>query len=269
MKRVRIVGVCFVAIFALSAIVAASASAAQPEYTTCGKAAKVGKVYHGKYSNKLCSEVNPKGEGKYERDAVKLPSTFKSTSGVTDLYLYSRETKTINETLQCTKDKATGKILNSFESEQTITYSDCNGKGELPGECNSAGQKEGVIVTEPLVGRLVWTDEAENEVGLALSAKTPGGALEKVSCVGGVEHAELLGSVVGKISPVGSASKTETLSFVASDTTGEQEFAGFWEGKEFHEDLLTAELTGAETFSDVAVGQTTTETQKGGLVVTG
>jgi hypothetical protein len=42
MKRVRIVGVCFVAIFALSAIVAASASAAQPEYTTCGKAAKVG-----------------------------------------------------------------------------------------------------------------------------------------------------------------------------------------------------------------------------------
>ncbi len=47
MKRIRIMGLCLVAAFALTAVIASGAQAGQ--YGVCGKAAKVGKSYTGKY----------------------------------------------------------------------------------------------------------------------------------------------------------------------------------------------------------------------------
>ncbi len=78
MKSMRILGLCLAAVFALSAIAVSSAAAAQPEYKTCGKATKIVKTYTGKYTDKNCSEVNAKSEGKYERVAVKTPDKFKA-----------------------------------------------------------------------------------------------------------------------------------------------------------------------------------------------
>ncbi len=64
MKRFKIVGLCLVAVFAFSAVAVSSASAGS--LGVCGKAAKVGKSYTGKFSDKLCATAEPKGEGKYE-----------------------------------------------------------------------------------------------------------------------------------------------------------------------------------------------------------
>ena len=46
MKRFKVVGLCLVAVFAFSAIIASGASAALPEYKVCGKAAKSGQTVH-------------------------------------------------------------------------------------------------------------------------------------------------------------------------------------------------------------------------------
>ena len=65
MKRFTIVGICLVAVLALSAMVAGSASAAFPEYKTCIKAAVKNT---GNYSEKTCSTASKvAGTGKYER----------------------------------------------------------------------------------------------------------------------------------------------------------------------------------------------------------
>lgn len=57
MRHVRIIGVCLIAAFALSAVVAAGASASQPAFWQCVKAAKnADKKYIGKYINSKCTE---------------------------------------------------------------------------------------------------------------------------------------------------------------------------------------------------------------------
>lgn len=268
MKRVRIVGLCIAGVLAISAVAAGSAAAAEPEYLTCAKAAKVGKTYTGKYTDKHCSEVNVKGEGKYERTAVKVPDKFKSKSGVTTIYLYEAATHTLKLKVECKKDKDEGEIFNSREAKLRITYEECEPQGTaLSGKCTTNGQaKAGTVVTEPLVSKLVWVNEAETEPGIDVQAAVPGGPIEKMVCVG-AENAELLGSMVGKISPVNAASKTQTLTFNASPTTGEPEFFGTWEGAAFSPETLTAELSGLETYSHVPVGLSGSEPQKGAEVI--
>lgn len=277
MKRIRIVGLCLAAVFALSAVVVASASAAvltEPEYSTCGKVKKVDKKYTGMYTSKLCSPsaLSATDEGKYERVApTKLPAKLKSTSGITYIYLYSSETHTISETVECKKDKDAGEIVNKREADLTITYEECEAvSGELTGAaCGSVGAKsDKTIVTGPLVSKLVWLNEGESEIGIDVGPAEAGKAIEKVDC-GGIESAELLGSMVGKISPVEEASETDTLTFTANNVTGEQEPLGLWEGMEFTKDSLYSELTGAYTYSDVGTGQSTVDVQKSKAYVIG
>jgi hypothetical protein len=268
MKRVRIVGLCITAVLAISAVAAGSAAAAEPEYLTCAKAAKVGKTYTGKYTDKHCAEVNAKGEGKYERTALKGPDKFKSKSGATNLYLYEPATHTLKLKVVCKKDKDEGEIFNSREAKLRITYEECEPQETvLTGKCTTNGQtKAGTVVTEPLISKLVWVNEAETEPGVDVQAETPGGPIEKMVCVG-AENAELLGSMVGKIGPVNSASKTQTLTFNASATTGEPEFFGTWEGAAFSPGTLTAELAGVANYKGVPVGLSSIEPQTGKEVI--
>jgi hypothetical protein len=273
MKRIRIVGLCLAAIFAMSAVAAASAAAAEPEYSSCGKTVKVEKKYSGMYTSKLCSPaaLSATNEGEYERVApTKLPAKLKSTSGVTYIYLSSRETKTVTEIVKCMKDKDEGHIINKREADLKITFEECEAdSGVLTGAvCGTPGaKKENDIVTETLVSKLVWLNEAETEIGIAIAPEA-GKPIEKVLC-GGIETAELLGSMVGKVSPVEEATKTDTLSFTASPTTGVQEYVGYWEGATFQEDALYSELSGADNYTDVQTGQTSVDTQKGGDYVIG
>jgi hypothetical protein len=177
---------------------------------------------------------------------------------------------TISETVECKKDKDEGHIINKREADLKITYEECEAvSGELEGAtCGTPGaKKKNEIVTEPLVSTLVWLNEGESEAGIAIAPEA-GKPIEKVDC-GGIETAELLGSMVGKISPLEEASKTHTLTFNASPTTGEDEFPGLWEGAEFHEDNLYSELSGAYTYTDVGTGQSTVDAEKGGDYVVG
>ena len=71
MRRLRVFGLCVVAVFVVSAVVVASAAAVAPEYGRCEKVAKnAKKEYGGKFGKSSCTVELPESErakkGKYE-----------------------------------------------------------------------------------------------------------------------------------------------------------------------------------------------------------
>lgn len=270
MRRTTIAGLCLAAVLGVIAADVASASAAEPEYLACVKASKVAKKYTGKYTTKTCSTEEAKGEGKYERGAAKFPVKFKGKSGEALIYEFAPKENggTIHAKLECKKDKDEGDLTNSREGTAKITYEGCESKGALAGPCTSMGMKVGVIVSEPLVTKLVWLDEHESVPGIALEAATHGGQfVKKVECANGAESAEQFGSLVGKVSPIGESSKLITVTFAANPEHGFQEFEGFWEGAAFMTDTLTTNFSGLQTQTAVPTSESSVEVQKGGAIL--
>ena len=70
MRDIKLLGACLLAVCAASAVAVSSASATLPELGRCQAVSPVmeGKktVYHGVYSNRVCTKKNPKMKGRYE-----------------------------------------------------------------------------------------------------------------------------------------------------------------------------------------------------------
>jgi len=261
MRRISTVGVCVLAMLALGAVAVSSASAASPEYVTCAKVKKSGKTYTGKYGNKTCSEVNAKGEGKYERAPLVKAAKFKGTIGHVTIYLYDPLTESIEGRFECTGGKDSGSVTNSHEGTLSIAYSGCEATGEkLKGPCNSPGAKAGVVTSSALTTKLVWLNEEESEPGIEFKAVS--GGIAAVEC-SHIETAELVGTMTAKIGPTKETSKSQTMTMVASATNGKPELSGQWEGAVFHEEALKSNLTGFIAHEGVPTSQTSTFTQKG------
>ena len=81
MRRLRLVGPCLLVTCVVGAIVVASALAAPPEYGRCDKAAKVGKVYTGNFTNSGCTTKSEAKTGKYEWFPGALKAKQTSTGG--------------------------------------------------------------------------------------------------------------------------------------------------------------------------------------------
>ena len=195
MKRIRIIGLCLVAVFAMSAIAAASASA-QPTYKLCGTAAKVGKKYTGKYNSKTCSktEENAKGEGKYElKEAAEASSKFTGKLGKTTFYIRSEGVK-----VECSKGKDTGELFAHY-SEPEVAY-----LYEIKLEkCTATieATKEKLACTLPITTTehttaLGTLPGGKGEVGTVLYGEEPW----KINC-SGLEY-NVTGEVIGAVSGV-------------------------------------------------------------------
>lgn len=148
MKRMRIVGLALVAVFALAAF-AASSALALPEYGSC--VAKAG----GKYSDGNCTKA-AKG-GSFEFVKVFPNKGFTSAGGEGVL-----ETVSGNKVI-CTAQSATGSYKSTTSTKEvqnvTATFTGCN----LPligAECHTAGQASGVITTNALEGKLGYNSKA-------------------------------------------------------------------------------------------------------------
>jgi hypothetical protein len=220
MKRSTIVGVAVAAAFVLCAVAVAGASGAEPAYLACGKAAKSGKTYTGRYNNKTCSELSAGSDGKYELTAPKFPAKVKGTIGKVDIYLYAPMTKKLEGHFECTGGKESGALTSSREGTLAVSYSGCKATGSLAGPCGSPGKKSGEVVSEALASRLIWLNEGETEAGIELQAAATGGDLTKVVCAGGAETAELLGTMIADVAPTVGTSKDETIAFTANPSTG-------------------------------------------------
>ncbi len=158
MKRFKIVGLCLIAVFALTAVFAGSASAAAPEYFTCLKATTKNK---GNYSDKECftpatatPEVKESGTGKYERGAWNAgkKTTFKGKGK-------NPKNNNVNPLGECIKPSEAEKAEKEKELGKEVpceTYSQGKGKIEGTTECK----------TEKLEGEITGpkTIEVENDL---------------------------------------------------------------------------------------------------------
>jgi hypothetical protein len=198
MKRIKVVGLCLVAVFAMTAFAAAS-SASAAEYFTCVKAVPKNT---GKYSDKECSNEVGTG-GKYERaSAVGDKITSKTKTAVLS-------TPAIGGKVTCKKSTDTGEIISSTQNHDVVTFSDCSSEGK---PCQNAGGSSGVIKTNELLTTVVSSTETEFT---ALSGR--GGYQAEFEC-GGVPI-RTKGFTIGKTtSPApGHASTKATLVFAGEE----------------------------------------------------
>jgi len=125
MKRTRIVGMCLVAVFALSALVASSASAAPPEYKTCIKA-KVASV-DGEFTTKTCAgaPVAASATTKYKlaewnEGKKKFGTKGSGTNPINKQIVPSL--KAVVADVECSKEKSAGLLTGPKEGTSTVSY---------------------------------------------------------------------------------------------------------------------------------------------------
>jgi hypothetical protein len=231
MTRIRIIGLCLAALFAIGAIAASAASAEvfAPERGKCKAKPKT-----GKYLNATCTEKGTGGgKGKeFEWTPIAKPGALTSTTGKAVLKSFTPEGVEL-PAVECTSSKGKGKV-GATTSTSVVTFSGCTSAGE---KCTGGAKaKAGQIVTFELEGTLgIISGE---KVGEDLVGKGPGGLSSEFKC--GANSIQTKGSVIGEETPVnGKASTTGKLVFTA---TGSKQDPEKFEGGP--KDTLVTEING-------------------------
>jgi hypothetical protein len=200
MKRIRMAGLCLVAVFVLGAVMAGSASAASPEFKTCVKAVEKlpNKTYKdGEYSDKGCSKAEAGGKYKlaaWNEGKKNFKLTGKGGKGVNIQYIPSSET-IIGDT-ECSSEKISGEVTGAKTAKFTTEYKGC--KTNEGKNCNSAGEGKGKIKTNTLEGELVPQPGSKEGVGiLVFNEASPGGVLAAYNCEG--LEVSAAGAVMGEV----------------------------------------------------------------------
>lgn len=206
MRLTKTIGLCLLAVFALSASMAGSASAETlPTIYECGKAPKVNKKYTGKYTNSGCSilattEQLEKGEvNKYEfqpwslaaKKNIVKPFTGKETKAGATLRIQnvaSIACGSSEDKGQITGTKTAGKI--------EVTFFGCETAGL---KCNSAGAGVGTIKTNLLSAEVGYVTKVPLELGIDIKPESGGTYLAEFTCQD--LNVRVKGSVIGEIVP--------------------------------------------------------------------
>lgn len=249
MTRIRIIGLCLVAAFALSAVVASGASAATAERGAC-KTAKKGL---GEYLNATCTEAGAKGGAKKEfvwvPQAEGTPTAYTSKTGPATLKSFTPEGAEL-PAVECKKSAGKGKE-GRIHSTSIVTFSECESAKE---KCTGGKKaKAGQIITFELEGTLGVINAGKGEVGEDLVGKGPGGLSSEFKC--GVNEIKTRGAVIGKVTKVNAkASALNELVFAAA---GEEQLPEKFEGGPTQ--TLQTEINGlgAGTFPFASVEITT------------
>jgi len=192
MRRIGVVGLCLVAVFALSAIASATASAEPPEFGQCLKIAKGVEKKLSLYDSAKCIKHASEDAGteaeklkKANYEWVPGPkageNSFTRTGGVV---------KTLGpggESFTCQSEEATGHYIvggNNKEEELNITFKGCQSGGLT---CTTKGRAAGELVMNPLIGIVGFEHEPKEgdttrHTVLQLHAATTGGHFTDFEC---------------------------------------------------------------------------------------
>jgi hypothetical protein len=207
MKRIKIMGLCVVAILALGAMMAASASAVLlHEWKECSKASKVEGHYTGFYTTKECTLSSYGPGGEYELLPVTKPKfTSKSGLSVFMAFIPSNEALPLGGgtdvgRVECKKSKDKGEIVNPRLATDTILFSKCTSEGK---KCTSPNQKanSGDIQTNLLsITPQLGTQEEGSKV-LLLTGPATGEVFAEFSCEGTAVtiYGAVLGLAIGNV----------------------------------------------------------------------
>ncbi len=197
MNRVRMVGVCLLASFALSAI-AATAASAEPEYLT--KAVVV--------------------------EGAKIPLTATLSAAFLEAASGTKIT--------CTAGTGSGEVTGPRTSKNSVTtFTGCE-SGGFP--CNSEGKPTGSITTVALEGKLNGLTSSLPGVRFFPEATGRGGVLAEFTCAGTLKVI-VRGSISGAVSgaagtnlETGKLLSSGKLTF--AESAGTQKYTSFVEGPE-------------------------------------
>lgn len=180
MKRIKVMGLALVAVFAMSALVATSAMAAAPEYGKCTKKAKA----EGEgFSNSGCSlKVTTGAKFAWEP----LASEVATSSLIKELTLATLETVKGTK-ITCKGEGGPGSYKTAKIATTTPTFTGCETSGL---KCASAGAAEGEIKVATLEGELgvekKGTEAKLNKLASNLfsQANGKGGQIVEFVCAG-------------------------------------------------------------------------------------
>jgi hypothetical protein len=252
MKRMRILGLALVAVFAFAALTAGAASA-KPTWKACVKAEPKNT---GNYSDKACSVETP-GTGKYEKVVgIGKGKGFKGKGGEASLHNVIPGKGDIKVTCGSFKDKG-DVVAPSGVANVTAEFKKCKSLGA---PCKTEGGKKEVITTKLMTGSLGYMNKAHTAAGESLtSQEAPGsGYLAEFECEG-LAKVRVHGAVIGAMSPFGVVTKESVATFSVGEFLGEPAPGykpltnppAFEEGAEPVGVLLT-ELNGPETGNEWA-----------------
>jgi len=188
MKRIRTVGLCLVAAFALGALWAASASAL--EYKACIKGAKGS----GEFSDKGCT-IAAAG-GKYKLGSAK-GSTFAAKAKKPLNQLVNPGNNKVEGFFTAKKSSSAGEVTGAETSEFVETFTGVETNEKIP--CNSAGQGTGIIVTHKLGTKLTPLGAGSKQGEIVFAAAGPTETLATYEC-GGVSikvHGAIIAEIKG------------------------------------------------------------------------
>jgi len=240
MTRMRILGLALVAMFAIAAIGAVSASA-NPAWYECAK---------GTGWEKGCETTGP---GKFQlKEGVGKGKEFKGKGGLAILHNVIPGKGDIK--VECASFKDNGKVADvggvGKEFGVKSTFSKCKSLGA---PCASGAKKE-TIATETLAGNLGWINKSKKEAGASLfNETTPNtGFLAQFECTGLAKvrvHGGVIGAQTGDVEKF--AKETEAI-FTVGPFLGELKpgYTPLTNLPAFEEEavgVLLTELNGPET----------------------
>jgi len=206
MKRMRILGLALIAVFALGVVAAATASAEEgPTWYECAKGTK------GVGYEKGCLKEG--GKGGYELKVgvgAKKKATKAKAKGTSKLHTFIPGKGDIPVECGAAKGESTP-VAPNLVTKAVTTFSKCKAAGA---PCQSGTKKE-TIVTAPLAGHLGYISKSPLKVGVILTdeAKPGSGYLAEFDCTG-VAHIRTLGAVIGELTgDINHFSKTAELAF--------------------------------------------------------
>lgn len=208
MTRIKTTCLTIVAMFAMSGVTAATASAELPELVK---------------------------EGKSGVELVKKNITTESSEP-------SKLENTREETVTCSaeKGKSVAEGVKNVK-EAKVTFTGC--VASIGGKCTSSGQAEGTIVTNTMKGRIDYISKSSKVVGLLLQPES-GTEFAKFVCAGFLTN-YVVGSVIGEFGPVNALTTSFSLTYAKGSSPGLQKFTKF-EG-ESTEHYLESTLFGSTT----------------------
>ena len=258
MKRTRIVGICLVAMFAMSAIIATAAHAG--EYGECVKQSK---PYKGNWTDKNCQISSPGKEGKYEWS----PGVIEGNR-VLVAKTKAAELVGAGGTVSCKKSVTAGKITGLKTNTEQVKFEGCEFKGPVVGECHSTGQPGGVILTNQLKSTLI----DHGEKGASGGEPAVGEVWNELAAESGGVQAQFLCAALVEIKTKGTVSGVFTSGSVnVMAKKAEIEFNGVLgeqPGKFGEQDLATEASIGGGPFEPVgqSIEKTTAKIKQSGKI---
>lgn len=164
MRRGKLFGLCLAAVLAVSAVPAAGAFAAAPEYGRCVKAGKIGKEWTGGFSDSKCTKEVPlvekakKGKFDWLPGAVKTKQVSSGGKGILE--------EAGKYAVACGSQSSVGEYSGTKNVKHVVVkFKKCEAPGII---CTSEGHEKGELETVPLEGRLVWQNEAAHKLAFLL-----------------------------------------------------------------------------------------------------